>query len=120
MRKQLIIILFNVAVIFLSVLIFPGIEYRSLSAVVGMGILLWLVNLIVKPILLLITLPLNLITFGLMSLIVNAWTLRIADWLSKGFSYPNFWTAFFTAVILVVAQMLLIDHKESFVMKRLS
>ena len=119
MRKQLIVLLMNVAVILLSVLIFPGIQIRSLSAIVSMGLLLWLVNLIIKPLLLLITLPLNIITFGLMGLIVNTWTLRIADRLTAGFSYPNFWTAFITAIILVVVQTFWIDNKESFIMKRL-
>jgi putative membrane protein len=119
-RKQLIIMLCYVAVIFLSVLIFPGVEFRSLSAIVGMGILLWLVNLIIKPLLLVITLPLNIITFGLMSLFVNTWTIRIADRLAKGFSYPNFGTAFVTALILMAVHLVLIDNKESVLMKKLS
>lgn len=119
MRKQLIMILCNVGVMFLSTLIFPRITYTSLSALVGMGLLVWLVNLFIKPLLLLITLPLNIITFGLMGLIVNTWTLRIAAGLTKGFSFPNFWSAFFTALMLSLVYAFLIDNKDSFIRKRI-
>ncbi len=112
MRKQLIIILCNVAVLAVSVLIFPGITCNSVSAVAGMGLILWIVNLILKPVLLLVTLPLNVISLGIMGLIVNTWTLRISAGLTKGFAYPNFWTAFFTALMLTAVHIFFINRKD--------
>ena len=58
--------------------------------------------------LLLITLPLMLITFGLFAILVNAFLLQIVDWISDHFTIDEFWwTAIWAAIILAVVMVLL-------------
>ncbi|WP_303871151.1 phage holin family protein [Acetobacterium wieringae] len=87
--------------IYLLSLVFPAIWVGSIPALLAMGLVLLIVNLILKPILLLITLPLNLLTLGLFSLIVNAWTIMIADSFVANIRIDGFLYSFLAAFIIV-------------------
>lgn len=65
--------------IYLLSFVLHTIYIGSIPALLIMGLVLLIVNLIIKPILLLITLPVSLLTLGLFSFVVNAWTIMIAD-----------------------------------------
>lgn len=87
--------------IYLLSLVFPTIWIGSIPALLAMGLVLLIVNLIIKPILLLITLPLNLLTLGLFSLIVNAWTIMIADSFVSNIHIDGFLYSLLAAFIIV-------------------
>ncbi|MBP8640896.1 MAG: phage holin family protein [Oscillospiraceae bacterium] len=84
----------------------------SSIAILVMGLVLLLVNLVIKPILLLISLPVNLLTFGLFSFVVNALTILIAAGLVPGISMGGFWSAMLTALFIVIFNNLLIDMNK--------
>ena len=101
MTKLLLKYLSIILTIYLLSLVFPTIWIGSISALLAMGLVLLIVNLIIKPILLLITLPLNLLTLGLFSLIVNAWTIMIADSFVANISITGFLYSLLAAFIIV-------------------
>jgi len=59
-----------------------------------------LINTVLKPLLNLITLPVNIVTLGLFALIINALLLMFVAYLVPGFSVSGFWSAFFGALVI--------------------
>jgi putative membrane protein len=80
----------------------------------GFGTYLWLallfgvINAVIGTILRLITLPLRVLTLGLFSIVINAFLLKILDWISDRFTIDNFfWTAIWGAIILAIVTVAL-------------
>jgi putative membrane protein len=80
--------------------IFSGIRFESTSALVVSALLLGFANAIVKPVLVLLTLPLTLLSFGLFLLVINALVLLLVAALVKGFKVSGFWTALFASLFV--------------------
>ncbi len=98
-----------VLAIYLMSFIFNSVYIGSLGALLIMGMVLLLVNLIIKPFLMLITLPANLLTLGLFSFIVNAWTIMIADSLVENISMGGFVNSLIAAFIITILNNLFQD-----------
>lgn len=96
--------------IYLLSLVIPTIYIGSISALLIMGLVLLVVNFILKPILLLITLPVSLLTLGLFSFIVNAWTIMIADHFVTGISMGGFLNSLLAAFVIVIVNHMLKDR----------
>ncbi|WP_313184150.1 phage holin family protein [Lacrimispora sp.] len=96
--------------IYLLSLVIPTIYIGSISALLIMGLVLLAVNFILKPILLLITLPVSLLTLGLFSFIVNAWTIMIADHFVTGISMGGFLNSLLAAFVIVIVNHMLKDR----------
>ena len=99
--------LVNALAILLAVNVVPGIEARGLVTILGAGLVLGLINAVVRPVLLVLTLPLTLVTLGLFLLVLNALCLWLTSALVKGFTVHGFWAAFFGALIVSVVSWLL-------------
>ena len=97
----------NTLALLLAVNVVPGIEARGVLAVLGAGLVLGLINAVVRPVLLILTLPLTLVTLGLFLLVLNAFCLWLTSVLVKGFVVEGFWAAFFGALIVGVVSWLL-------------
>jgi len=95
--------------IYLMSFVFNSVYIGSLGALLIMGMVLLLVNLIIKPFLMLITLPANLLTLGLFSFIVNAWTIMIADSLVENLSMGGFLNSLIAAFIITILNNLFQD-----------
>jgi putative membrane protein len=87
-----------VAVLIAAYLI-PGVEVSLLGAIV-LAVVLALINIFVKPLIVILTLPLNIVTLGLFSLVINALLVMLADVIVPGFSVDGFWAAFFFAIVI--------------------
>lgn len=85
----------------------------STASLFIMGLVLLIVNLLLKPFLLLLTLPFNIITFGLFSFIVNAWTIMISDHFVKGIGMGGFLNSLLAAFIIAVLHHLLRDFNKA-------
>lgn len=96
----LIRILVNTLAILLAVAIVPGIEARGALTILGAGLVLGLVNAVVRPVLLVLTLPLTLVTLGLFLLVLNGFCLWLTAALVKGFEVHGFWAAVFGAIVV--------------------
>lgn len=84
----------------------PGIEVSSVVTALIVAAVLAFINLIVKPIVKILTLPLNILTLGLFSLILNAIFFWFVATLISGFSIANFKAAFIGAIIVSVINWL--------------
>ncbi|WP_313075437.1 phage holin family protein [Lacrimispora sp.] len=101
-----------VLTIYLLSLVSHTIMIGSIPALLIMGVVLLLVNLILRPILLLITLPFSLLTLGFFSFIVNAWTIMIADYFVTGIDMGGFVNSLLAAFIIVIINHLLMDMNK--------
>ncbi len=103
-------VLVNAMAILLATAIVPGIEARGILTVLGAGLVLGLVNAVVRPILLVLTFPLTLVTLGLFLFVLNAFCLWLTSALVKGFEVHGFWAALFGSIIVSVVSWLLTTY----------
>jgi len=85
--------------ILIAAYLIPGVHGTILSALV-LAVVLGIINLFLRPIILLITLPLTILTLGLFSLVINALLVLLAVAIVPGFIVNGFWPAFFFAIVL--------------------
>ncbi len=79
----------------------PGIDVTLVGALV-LAVVLGLINVFLKPIINLLTLPLNVVTLGLFSLVVNALLIMLAGMIVPGFVVAGFWPAFFFGIVVAL------------------
>ncbi|WP_247653744.1 phage holin family protein [Flavobacterium sp. CS20] len=85
----------------------PGINVSSFLIATVVAALLILLNLFVKPILVIFTLPVTIVTFGLFLLVINALIILICDALVSGFEVSGFWSALLFSILLSIFQSFL-------------
>ncbi len=90
----------NALAIILAAAIVPGITVDGVLAALGAGLLLGLINAVVRPILLLLTLPITLVTLGLFLFVLNALCFWLVAAVVRGLHVEGFWSAFFGALIV--------------------
>lgn len=106
MKLILRILLSAVAVVILSKVL-PGVGVDTYMTAIIVAIVLSLLNFIVKPILVILTLPVTILTLGLFLLIINAIIILLADNLITGFSVDNIWWALLFSLLLSFLQSIL-------------
>lgn len=92
-------ICFALALIFTAWLI-PGIEVNNFLSAMFACVIIALINTFVKPVLELIALPINFITVGLFSLVINALLLMLAGWITPGLEVDGFLSALLGSIVL--------------------
>jgi putative membrane protein len=100
-------VLINALAIYFAAAIVPGIEVSGLVAALGAGLVFGLINAVVRPILVVLTLPLTLLTLGLFLFVLNGFCLWLTAALVKGFAVYGFWSAIFGALIVSVVSWVL-------------
>ncbi len=78
----------------------PGVRIDTPSTLLLAGILLGIVNAVLRPIAIVLTLPITLATLGLFLLCINAAMVALVAWLLPGMQVAGFWSAFWTAVVV--------------------
>jgi putative membrane protein len=81
----------NSAVLWLANALFKGVSFESTTALLKAGIWLAVINSFLKPILVLITLPLTIVTLGLFLILINTLVLFCVEWLVPGMRLGGFW-----------------------------
>lgn len=94
-------ICFALALIFTAWIV-PGIEVANFVSAMFACVIIALINTFIKPFLQAVTLPINIVTIGLFSLVLNALLLMLAGWIAPGLEVDGFWSALFGSVILSV------------------
>lgn len=87
--------------------IVPGIHIVSFSSALVAVLIIGFVNMLIKPILFLLTLPITLLTLGLFSLVLNALMLMLAGSVTSGFRVDGFGAAFVGSILLSIVSMIL-------------
>ncbi|MBT8633467.1 phage holin family protein [Polynucleobacter paneuropaeus] len=80
--------------------IFSGLRFADGGSLVIAALLLGFANAIIKPLLVLLTLPLTVLTMGLFLLVINALVLMLVSSIVSGFTISSFWTAFFASIFI--------------------
>lgn len=105
------LLLTSILVIFLAYIL-PGVEIFSFWSALGVAIILGLLNTFLKPLLIIITIPFTIITFGLFLLVINAVIILIADAIIDGFVVDGFWWALLFSLILSFINSLFSKDKK--------
>jgi putative membrane protein len=88
-------------------LIFKGIRFSSTSALIVSALLLGFANAVLRPLLVILTLPLTLLTLGFFILVINALLLQLVAKVVSGFTISGFWTAFFASLFISILSIAL-------------
>lgn len=86
--------------LWLASLIIDGITVQSAAVLLGAALLLGIVNAIVRPVMIVLTLPFTILTLGLFLFVINAMMLGLVAWLLDGFAISGFWAALGGSVII--------------------
>ena len=105
--KFLIKLVTSVVAIIILGEILPGVTVDTYTTAFIVAIVLAILNVLVKPLLILLTLPITIVTFGLFLLIINALMILLADNLIEGFAVSNIWAALIFSILLSILQSVL-------------
>jgi putative membrane protein len=98
--------LINAGALWLIAYAIEGIEVKGFLAALIASAVLGIINAVLRPIFILLTLPINLLTLGLFTFIINGGMLYLAGTLVRGFEVHGFWAAIFGALILSIISAL--------------
>jgi len=104
--------LLNGLAVVLTAYLLPGVQVQDYLTAFIVSLVLALVNIIVKPALILFTIPITVLTLGLFLLVINALMILLVDYLIDGFHVDGFWWALAFSVILSVFNSLFSDLTE--------
>jgi len=98
--------LINAVSLIIIAYILPGFEAPAMAALIA-AFILGIVNAVIRPIVLFLTLPINILTLGLFTFVVNALMLWLVDVIVPPFETGGFWTTLFGALLLSIISALL-------------
>lgn len=107
LRNAMTRVLITGVAVFLAVTTVPGLEADSLTAGVAAVLVLTILNLILRPILFVLTLPLIVFSLGLFLVVLNALLLELTAYLVKGFTVSGFWPAAGGALVISIVTTVL-------------
>ena len=99
--------LVSAATLMLLTYYLPGISVAGFYSALIAALVLGLVNALVRPVALLLTLPVNIITLGLFTFVVNALMFWLTATVVKGFNVAGFWPAFWGALVMWLVSWLM-------------
>lgn len=112
MNTILKLLLTAIAVVVLAKIL-PGVAVEGYGSAIIVAIVIALLRFIVKPILVILTLPVTIITLGLFLLIINAIIILMADYFVGGFAVSNIWWALLFSLLLSFLQSILFSLLDS-------
>ena len=96
----------SIAVI-VTAYIIPGVTLSNYGVALIVALVLGLLNILVKPLLIILTLPINILTLGLFTLVINALIIMMVSAIVPGFKVDGFWTAFIFGIVLSIVLWLI-------------
>lgn len=93
--------------IVVSAYLLPGVHVKNILSALATALVLGLLNLVVKPILVLLTLPINILTLGLFTLLINAAIIMLATLIVPGFTVDGWMWALLFGIVLTLVNMVL-------------
>lgn len=98
-------------IIMVAAYIIPGVFVGSFWVALVAALVLGLLNFLVRPVLLLLTLPITILTLGLFSLVINGLMIMLLGWLVPGFSVAGLWPAILFSIVISLANYLIAVKK---------
>jgi putative membrane protein len=93
--------------VFFAAYVLDGVHLNGFPSAVILAVVLGLLNAFLRPVLIVLTIPFTILTFGLFLLVINALMIIIADRLMPGFAVDGFFTAILFSIIVTLATWLL-------------
>jgi putative membrane protein len=97
----------NVLVLWVSDVLFDSVRFDSVAALAVSGLLFGIAHAVIKPVLVVLTLPVTVLTLGLFLLVVNALILLLVAWAVPGFHMAGFWPAVWVGLFISVLSFVL-------------
>lgn len=97
----------NFVALLVVVNMIPGTSVTNWTTLIVAALVLGLINIFLKPIILLLTLPINIVSLGLFTLIINTGLFYLTAMIVKGFTITGFWSAFWGAFVFSLISLLL-------------
>jgi len=95
----------------LAILMIPhlisGVHVEGIGSALAAAAILGILNALIRPILILLTLPLTIVTLGLFILVINALLFQFAGWVVSGLHIESFWSALFGSLIVSVVSWIM-------------
>jgi putative membrane protein len=85
----------------------PGVHVAGFATALIVAVVLGLLNIFIKPVLVILTLPVTILTLGLFLLVINALIILLCTNIVGGFSVDSFWTALLFSIILSLSQSIM-------------
>jgi len=104
--------LINAIALYVTTLIVPGVKVPDFGALIVAALVLGIVNAVIRPVVLLLTLPLNVLTLGLFTFVVNAGMLYVVAAVTHRLRLESFWWALLGAFVLSVVSAVISRQVE--------
>lgn len=98
--------------ILITAYILPGVHVSGLLAAFVLAVVLGAINLILRPILIFLTLPITIFTLGLFILVINGLLIMLASYIVPGFTVDSFWYAILFGIVLAIINWVLEIFEE--------
>ncbi len=105
--KIIVNLLVSVIAIFVAAYLLPGVHIASWQTYIILAVVLGAINIFIRPVLSLLTLPLSILTLGLFSVVLNALLILLASKIVPGFTIDSFLTAVLFGFVLGVVHFVL-------------
>ncbi len=93
-------VLVSTFAVFISAYFLPGVSVEPFTTAIIVAFVLSVMNILLKPILVLLTIPVTIMSFGLFLLVINAFIVQLVAYIVTGFDVRNFWWALLFGIIL--------------------
>jgi putative membrane protein len=100
--------LLNTLIIIVVAYLLPGIHVSNVIAALAIALVLAVLNFTIRPLLIILTLPLTILTLGLFLLVINALMILLASSIVPGFEVDGFWWAFLFSILISIVQLLVL------------
>jgi len=107
MKNIIIRLIINIFALLVVVNIVSGSAITGWGTLIAAALVIAVLNIILKPVLIILTLPINVLTLGLFTLIINAFLMYLTSVLVKGFYIRDFWSAFLAALVFSIVSIVL-------------
>jgi putative membrane protein len=105
--KTIIHFLFSALAVLITAYILPGVTVSGFGSAIIVAIVLGIINTILRPILIILTLPISIISLGLFVFVINAILVLLASSIIPGFDVVSFWSAMLFGIVLAIVGAIL-------------
>jgi putative membrane protein len=105
--KTIIHFLVSAVAILITAYVLPGVYVNGFLTAFILAVILGVVNTFIRPVLIVLTLPLTIVTLGLFVLVINGLLVLLASYIVPGFTVASFWYAFLFGIVLAAVSWVL-------------
>ena len=100
-------VLVSAIAVFISAYLLPGVSVDPFTTAIVVAFVLAILNALLRPVLIILTIPVTVMSLGLFLLVINAFIIQLAAYVVRGFDVMNFWWALLFSVILSIVTWVL-------------